>query len=158
MTENTSKLPLTNARLLAVQTLFAQAVSGESWDKVISQALLGEIGGQVLTEDTEHETYVTLEAADSGLFTRIVQAYRDNAAAIDEAIKSSLSEKIAFDRLELTFLCILRAGMAEFYADPTTPAPILINEYVDMARSFYDGPEIKIANGLLDRFSKVIRG
>ena len=78
---------------------------------------------------------MNLEAADSGLFTRIVQAYRDNAAAIDEAIKSSLSEKIAFDRLELTFLCILRAGMAEFYADPTTPAPILINEYVDMACS-----------------------
>ena len=154
MSENGSKLAYTNARLLAVQALYAHEMGEENWDKVMSQALLGELGGEVLAE----EKRVKLPAADAGLFTRIVESYRENAENINEAIKSGLSEKIAFDRLELTFLCILRACMAEFYADSKTDAPIIVNEYVDLTRSFFEGTEIKIANALLDRFSKIIRG
>lgn len=157
MTDNTSKLGFTNARLLAVQTLYAHIMTDEAWDKLMSRALLGELGGQALAEENKKEDYIALPAADSGLFTRIVQAYRDNAEAIDTAIKSSLSENIAFDKLETTFLCILRAGLAEFYANPETDAPIIINEYVDITRSFYDGTEVKIANGLLHAFSQVLR-
>ena len=59
--------------------------------------------------------------------------------------------------MEPIFLCILRAGIAEFYADSETEAPIIINEYVDLTQSFFEGTEIKIANALLDRFSKIIR-
>ena len=157
MTDNTSKLGFTNARLLAIQTLYARLMNNEDWDKVMSRALLGELGGQALSEEDKTEDYVTLPSADSGLYTRIVQSYRDNAEAIDTAIKSSLSENISFDKLETTFLCILRAGLAEFYANPETDAPIIINEYVDITRSFYDGPEVKIANGLLNAFAQVLR-
>ena len=157
MTDNTSKLGFTNARLLAIQTLYARLMNNEDWDKLMSRALLGELGGQALSEENKTEDYVTLPSADSGLYTRIVQSYRDNAEAIDTAIKSSLSENISFDKLETTFLCILRAGLAEFYANPETDAPIIINEYVDITRSFYDGPEVKIANGLLNAFAQVLR-
>ena len=157
MTDNTSKLGFTNARLLAIQTLYARLMNNEDWDKLMSRALLGELGGQALSEENKTEDYVTLPSADSGLYTRIVQSYRDNAEAIDTAIKSSLSENISFDKLETTFLCILRAGLAEFYANPETDAPIIINEYVDITRSFYDGSEVKIANGLLNAFAQVLR-
>ena len=157
MTDNTSKLGFTNARLLAIQTLYARLLNNEDWDKLMSRALLGELGGQALNEEDKTEDYVTLPSADSGLYTRIVQSYRDNAEAIDTAIKSSLSENISFDKLETTFLCILRAGLAEFYANPETDAPIIINEYVDITRSFYDGSEVKIANGLLNAFAQVLR-
>ena len=158
MTKDTSKLKFTNARLLAVQALYAYAVGKEDWDKIMSRALLGELGGQALVEEDKTEAYVALPAADAGLFTRIVQAYREHADDIDTAIQKGLSEKISFDRLELTFLCVLRAGMAEFYADSETDTPIIINEYVDLTRAFYDGSEIKIANAILDRFAKVLRG
>ena len=155
MTENIEKLPYTNARLLAIQTIYAQSLTDEDWDKIVSRALLGELGGQVLEEQSDN--YVTLEGADSGLYTRIVKAYQEHHEDIENTIKSGLSEKIAYDRLELTFLCILRAGMAEFLADWDTDAPIIINEYVDITQSFYSGSEIKIANAMLDRFSKIIR-
>ena len=158
MSDNISKLNFTNARLLAVQALYAQSVTEEDWDKVMSRALLGELGGQALIDEKQEEEYVSLPPADAGLFTRIVQSYRENADSINTAIQSGLSEKISFERLELTFLCILRAGLAEFYANPETPAPIIINEYVDMTRAFYDGAEIKIANAILDRFARVLRG
>ena len=156
MSENNSKLAYTNARLLAVQVLYAHEMGEENWDKLMSKALLGELGGEALTD--KEETRVKLPEADAGLFTRIVKSYEDHAEEIDTAIKAGLSEKIAFERLELTFLCVLRAGMAEFYADSATDAPIIVNEYVDLTRSFFDGAEVKIANAFLDRFAKVIRG
>ena len=156
MKEN-SKLSLTNARLLAVQTIYAQMMAEECWDKLMSKALLGEIGGEVLTEENKQEKYLPLTPADAGLYTRIVQSYRENAETINQTIQSGLSEKISFERLEPIFLCILRAGIAEFYADSETEAPIIINEYVDLTQSFFEGTEIKIANALLDRFSKIIR-
>lgn len=155
---DTSKLNFTNARLLAVQTLYAHTLGTEDWDKLMSRALLGELGGQALTESGKTEQYVILPPADAGLLTRIVQSYRDHAEEIDTAIREGLSENIVFDRLETTFLCILRAGLAEFYAAPETDTPIIINEYVDLTRSFYDGPEVKIANALLDRFARIFRG
>ena len=156
MLENNSKLAYTNARLLAVQVLYAHEMGEENWDKLMSKALLGELGGEVLTD--KEETRVKLPDADAGLFTRIVKSYEDHAEEIDEAIKAGLSKKITFERLELTFLCVLRAGMAEFYADSMTDAPIIVNEYVDLTRSFFDGTEVKIANAFLDRFAKVMRG
>ena len=158
MTENTSKLSFTNARLLAVQTIYAHMMGEADWDKLMSRGLLGELGGKALVEKDGAEEYISLPPADAGLYTRVVQSYRDHADDIDTAIRTALSEKISFDRLDPTFLCILRAGMAEFYADAQTPPAIIINEYVDLTGSFYDSAEIKIANAMLDRFAKVIRG
>ena len=157
MNDKTSKLNYTNARLLAVQVLYARALGENDWDKLMSQALLGEFGGQALVEQDKTESYVKLPAADAGLFTRIVQSYRENAEAIDTAIRTGLTEKITFERLDPILLCILRAGLAEFYVDSLTDSPVIINEYVDMARSFYDGNEVKVVNALLDRFSKIVR-
>jgi len=156
MSENNSKLAYTNARLLAVQVLYAHEMGEENWDKLMSKALLGELGGEVLTE--KEENTIKLPGADAGLFTRIVESYREHADEINEAIKNGLSEKIAFERLEMIFLCILRAGMAEFYIDSKTDIPIIINEYVDLTRSFFEGTEVKIANAFLDRFAKIMRG
>ena len=41
-----AKQPFTNARLMAVQAYYAKALSGESWDQVISRFLMEEIGDQ----------------------------------------------------------------------------------------------------------------
>ena len=158
MSENMSKLSFTNARLLAVQTIYAHMMGDTDWNKLMSRALLGELGGIALNGEEGSEKYIRLPAADAGLYTRIVESYSEHADDIDTAIRTGLTENISFDRLEPTFLCILRAGLAEFYVDSKTASAIIINEYVDLTRSFYDGAEVKIANALLDRFSKIIRG
>lgn len=98
-----------------------------------------------------------IEGADADLFARLMKAAETNADTIERAIRDSLSDTIQYDRLELTVLCILRAGMAEFFANPELDTPIIINEYVDIARSFFEGPETKIINAVLDRFAKIMR-
>lgn len=158
MTEHkTSTLKYTNARLLAVQAIYTRAVTEEKWDKITSRFLLGEIGGQLINEENGKEVYIDTAEADAKLFTRIIEAVKEHENELDDMIKSSLSDTIQFDRLELTHKCILKAAICEFYANPNLDAPIIINEYTDMARAFYDGAEVKITNAVLDKFGKVIR-
>ncbi|MDY6407402.1 MAG: transcription antitermination factor NusB, partial [Pseudomonadota bacterium] len=92
--ENTSKLPFTNARLLAVQTLYAHMMGETDWDKLMSRGILGELGGKVITEENGTEEYMALPPADAGLYTRIVESYRTHADDIDTAIRTGLSENI----------------------------------------------------------------
>lgn len=158
MTENKiSTQKFTNARLLGVQALYTHMMTAEAWDKIISRFLLGEIGGQIIAEENGKEMYVDISAADAKLFTRIMDVVKERESDLDTMLKSSLSEGVSYDRLEMTLKSILITGMAEFYANPKLDAPVIINEYTDIARSFYDGPEIKITNALLDKFAKVVR-
>ena len=150
------KQPFTNARLMAVQAYYAKALNDESWDSVISRFLMEEIGGTVLKGDKEE--VVTLEPADKSLFAHLTQYVRDNEKDLEKMIDSAFSDKIKKDKIELTFKGILMMGAAEFFVNPDLDTPIILNEYVDLTRSFYDGAEVKIANAVLDKLAKVIRG
>ncbi|MBQ6854325.1 MAG: hypothetical protein IJO11_02645 [Alphaproteobacteria bacterium] len=162
--ENTTQ-KYTNARLLAVQAVYTHALLAEcemptdSWEKIVSRFLMGEVGGEVIKDGIAgREEYIPLEAADAKLFTKLTQAVQERETDLDEIIRTNISEKVDYERLELPLKCILKVGLAEFYANPNLDAPIIINEYVDMTRSFFDGPEHKMVNALLDKFSRVIRG
>lgn len=148
----------TNARLLAVQAAYAKEFSDESWDKMISRFLLGEAGGKVIQDGIAgRETYVDLQPADAQLFTKLLKEYQEKEKEINHIIQANISSKMDYERLEILLKCILRIGIAEFYVNPGLDAPIIINEYVDMTRAFFDGPEAKVVNAILDKFSKVIR-
>lgn len=155
--ENTTQ-KYTNARLLAVQAVYAKEFSDESWDKIASRCVLGEMGGQVIQEGIAgRESFVELPPADASLFTKLLKSYEEQEEDINAVIRNNLGEKLDYDRLELLLKCILRVGIAEFYVNPTLDTPIIVNEYVDMTRAFFSGNEARIVNALLDKFSKVMR-
>lgn len=151
-----SKQPLTNARLMAVQAVYAQKQSNESWDKIISRFLLGEVGGELIDEKAGTEKYVSLPEADQSLFAHLTQYVRDNEKQLNEIIEKTFSEKIQRDKVDLTLRAILIVGAAEFFVNQSLDTPIIINEYTDIARAFYTGPQIKIVNAVLDKLSKVL--
>jgi len=37
------------------------------------------------------------------------------------------------------------------------PPKVVINEYLDVARGFFDGPEPGLANAVLDRLARLLR-
>ena len=151
-------LKYTNARLLAVQAVYAQAQSSEDWNQLISRFLLEELGGSVLDGDGKNEQVVELESADKELFAHLTQYVRDNEAALTDTIQSALSDSVKAGGLDLVLSCVLKVGVAEFYVNPDLDTPIIVNEYVDLTRSFYDGPEVKIVNAVLDKIAHVLRG
>ncbi len=148
----------TNARLLAVQAVYAKQFSEESWDKITSRFLLGELGGSVIEEGVAgRQTVVDLEPADAKLFSKLVAEVAEKSDDFDTVLRNSLSDKIDYDRLEMLMKCILKVGMAEFYVNPTLDAPIIINEYADMTKAFFDKSEVRIINAVLDKYAKVVR-
>jgi len=155
MASNTLKY--TNARLLAIQAVYARAQSGEDWNSLISRFLLEEVGGQVLDKVGKSEQVITLEPADKELFAHLVQYVGDNETAVMETVNAALSDNVRANGLDLVLQAILKVGVAEFYVNADLDAPIIINEYVDLTRSFYDGPEVKIVNAVLDKIAHVLR-
>ena len=159
MTDTNPNQKFTNARLMAVQACYAKEMSDERWEKITSKFLLGEIGGQVIEDGVAgREKYVDIQPADAGLFTSLVKEYQEKEDMINEIIRTNLGEKLDYERMELLLKCVLRMGITEFYANPSLPSAIIVNEYVDMTRAFFSGVEAKIVNALLDKFAKVMRG
>lgn len=159
MTTKHSKLAFTNARLMAVQAVYAHALTGRDYDALMSAFLMGKTGTRVLKDlPAGREKEITLTPGNVDLFTGLVKRVADTEAELEQSIRSGLSAHIDYDRLDLTFRCILKVALAEFFVNPDLDAPIIINEYVDITHCFYENSEIKIANGLLNRFAKVMRG
>ncbi|NBC88814.1 MAG: transcription antitermination factor NusB, partial [Alphaproteobacteria bacterium] len=52
---------------------------------------------------------------------------------------------------------VLRAGAYELIARPDVPAGAAINEYVDVAKAFFDDREAKFVNGILDALAREVR-
>ena len=156
MINNTLKY--TNARLMAIQAVYAHMQAGEDWDKLISRFLLEEVGGSVIDGEGKKEKMIALEPADKELFSALVQYVRDYETNLQETVQAALSDNLKNIAEDGVLAALLKVGVAEFYVNESLDTPIIINEYVDLARSFYDGAEVKITNAVLDKIAKVLRG
>ncbi len=146
-----------NARLMAVQAVYVHEQTGENWDKIIFRFTSGEAGGKVLKETNNQEEEIVLDKADTGLFKSLTQEVASAQKNIDNILRSIISEKTDYNRLELVLKCILRVAVAEFYVNQDLPTAIIINEYVDMTGAFFNGSEPSMVNIVLGKFSKTIR-
>jgi len=156
MTNNTLKY--TNARLMAIQAVYAHMQAGEDWDKLISRFLLEEVGGSIIDGEGKQEKMITLEPADKELFSALVQYVRDHETNLQETVQAALSDNLKNMAEDGVWAALMKVGVAEFYVNENLDTPIIINEYVDLTRSFYDGAEVKITNAVLDKIAKVLRG
>ena len=153
--------PKTNrssSRLAAVQALYEYAFGDKTIDRIAKEFLSGETGTEVIEENeiTQTETFVPVIPAEPTLFSSILLSYTENAEEIDEMIDSSFTAEWPAERVEMTLKAILQAGVAELMGT-SMPTAIIITEYLDVTKSFYDGPEIKVVNGILDKIAKNLR-
>lgn len=57
-------------------------------------------------------------------------------------------------RIDATLRAILRAATFELVRRKDIPASVVISEYVDVARAFYEDDAPALVNGVLDAISK----
>ena len=134
------------ARLAAVQALYQMEVSGAG-----SEAVVREFVEHRFDADMEGER---LAPADEAYFTDIVRGVVERQSEIDRAILKRLAEGWKLERIDATLRAILRAGGFELIGRPDAPTEVVINEYVEIAKSFFDGPEPGVANGVLDAMAR----
>jgi N utilization substance protein B len=98
-----------------------------------------------------------LAAADEAFFAELVRGVVEQQRGIDPAIARRLAQGWRLDRLDATVRAILRAGAFELSHRPDVPVEVVINEYVDLARSFFEGPEPGFVNAALDGLARDVR-
>jgi N utilization substance protein B len=137
------------ARLAAVQALYQMETIG-----VGSEAVIREFGEHRFDRDIEGQT---LAPADEAYFGRIVRGVVEHQSKIDAAVRRRLAADWRLERLDATLRAILRAGAMELVECPDAPVEVVIDEYVDLAKSFFDGPEAGFVNAALDAIARDVR-
>ncbi len=141
--------PRSVARLAAVQALYQMEVSGAGVDSVIR-----EFGEHRFDRDVEGER---LAAADEAFFAELAKGVVTNQAKVDQGIVKRLASGWRLERLDATARAVLRAGAFELMYRPDVPTEVVINEYVEIAKSFFEGPESGFINGALDAIARDAR-
>ena len=61
------------------------------------------------------------------------------------------------ERIESVARAVLRAGTYEIIARPDVPTSVIISEYVDVTKAFFDDTKPGFVNGVLDKLAQQIR-
>lgn len=142
------------ARLAAVQALYQMQMEGTALAKLLDEFHQHRLGREIDDEDHGEATYAEAEVEFFDDLVRGVDARRDE---IDELLTARLTDGWTLARLDKTMLQVLRAGAYELLARADVPAKAAINEYVDVAKAFFDDREAKFVNGILDAVAKQTR-
>ena len=77
----------------------------------------------------------------------------DRLATIDPLIAETV-ERWRPERMAIVDRLILRMAICELLRDPGTPAAVVINEALELARTFSAEESVKFINGMLDAIRK----
>ena len=142
------------ARLAAVQALYQMQMEGTALARLLNEFHQHRLGREVDDEDHEGEVFADAEV---DFFDDIVSGVDARREEIDELLVGKLADGWTIARLDKTMLQILRAGSFELLARTDVPTATAINEYVDVAKAFFDDREAKFVNGILDAIGKDVR-
>ena len=88
------------------------------------------------------------------LAVQIVTGVIRSQLDIDPTIDNALSNDWPVGRIDATLRAILRAAAWELLRRRDIPAGVVITEYVDIAKAFYEDDAPKMVNAVLDSIAK----
>ena len=93
--------------------------------------------------------------ADADFFRQIVTGVIKGQLQIDPAVDSALVDSWPMGRIDATLRAILRAATFELLKRKDIPSRVVITEYVDVAKAFYEDEAPRMVNAVLDQVAKV---
>jgi N utilization substance protein B len=140
----------TVARLAAVQALYQMEIGGAGVEAVIRE--FSDFRFEADIEDR------LLADADEDFFAALVRGAVEHQGEVDQAVAKRLAKGWRLERIDATLRAMFRAGTYELMHRPDVPTEVAIDEYVEIAKSFFDGPEPGFVNGALDGIARDVRG
>jgi N utilization substance protein B len=138
------------ARLAAVQALYQMDVAGSGILEITAEYEQFRLGKEV--DGAQYRE------ADAQWFRAILAGVVEDQKLVDPVIRQALTEDWPLSRLDSTLRAILRAGVYELMRRQDVPVPVIVSEYVDIAKAFYEDDEPKLVNAVLDRVARRVRG
>ena len=137
------------ARLAAVQALYQMDIGGAGVLEIVAEYEAHRLG-----QELDGDTYLK---ADPSWFRSIVSGVVRDQRLLDPMIGSALQDDWALSRLDSTVRAILRAGTFELRERKDVPVAVIVTEYVEIAKAFFEDEEPKLVNAVLDRIAKQVR-
>ena len=137
-----------SARLFAVQILFEMEINGKKINNILER----------LTDEylIEISRLNKTEKADKNHLIKILKGVTKNQKDIDLDIKDNLIGW-SLSRIDSVSRAILRSALYELRECNDIPVKVIINEYIEISKSFFEGDEPNFINGILDKVSKIYR-
>ncbi len=148
------------ARLAAVQALYEMDMVDADADAVLEEFLSKRWCPDATEVNPDGETTdadLSLIEPDRKWLGDLVHGVAANRDKLDGLIGPALSGEWTVDRLETLIRVILRSAVYELNNKPNVPAGVVIDEYLDVAHAFFEGPETGLVNGVLDRLARDLR-
>lgn len=123
------------ARETAFIILFSTSFADQSADEVV--AAFCE------TEDVTPDAFCN----------SLIYGYIENAAFIDQKITENLREW-KMERISKVSLSVLRVALTEMFFADDNPQSVIVNEAVELAKTFGDYTDYQFVNGLLSTIIK----
>jgi N utilization substance protein B len=137
------------ARLAAVQALYQMDIAGTPVEEVLAEFETFRLGHEL--------DGIKYRDADPAFFRDIVTGVVRTQLELDPAIHETLLAGWPLARIDVTLRAILRSAAHELRSRKDVPSPVVISEYVDVAKAFFTGDEPRLVNGVLDALSRRIR-
>ena len=136
------------ARLAAVQALYQMDLGGATLPDIIAEFETHRLG-----KELDGEQY---RDADAAFFREIVSGVVGDQRVLDPAIDEALTADWRLGRVDATLRAILRAAAFELLRRRDIPAGVVISEYVDIAKAFYEDDAPGLVNGVLNTIARQV--
>lgn len=138
------------SRLNAVQILYQHEQTNADIQEIIHQY-------DHYTSEIDNNFALRLQA-DKQFLQEIVLGTFKYRTALDQEISCHLSSGWRLERLSSLTRNILRLAVYELEYQPLIPTAVIINEYIEITKDFFDEPETAFVNGILDVIARNYRG
>jgi len=138
--------PATGARRRAREVAFRVAYQAD---------IAGDAYRQAWTLRRESEEKLSADQLE--LIDDVVARLESSAAGVDEALQAALDDRWTVARLAATDRAVLRVAVAELLARPGSPARVVLDEAIEIARTFGSDESGAFVNGVLDRAARRLR-
>ncbi|MEM6421504.1 MAG: transcription antitermination factor NusB [Pseudomonadota bacterium] len=145
-----SRMARSAARLAAVQALYQLEMTGGNWTDVRDEFETHRLGTDV--------EGLRFEEPDIPLFRDVLSGVQRHQVAIDHLTDEALNARWPLGRIDPTLRALFRGAGHEFLNRQDIPAKVVIGEYLDIAKAFFDGGrEPGFVNGVLDHMARTAR-
>lgn len=136
--------PRTEARLMAVQALYQfLLLGGEGEADILNQFVSRHVRGR---------------KGDGELFSTLFKNAISERERYQALIEANLSENWEWSRIGYVEQALLLSAIAELDVRQDTPTKVVLNEFINIAHSYFEKPEVSFINSILDKAAKALRG
>ena len=138
-----------SSRLFSVQIIYEMEINGKSFEKIKKR----------FSEESffELEEINDLGKPNFNYIEKLVKGVSQNQDKIDTIIKDNLVGW-SLARIDSLARAILRVSVFELLDDNNVPEKVVFNEYIEIAKFFFDADEPSFINAILDTVSKNYKG